>query len=111
MIDDLDRGVIERFLATPARRASLVVSQIVRHAVQSAICRALILLLVGAGARRRVGEGALGWVVIVLGGARSSPPASAGSRHGIALLTREGGDDDRGRQLHRAAAAVPLERS
>ena len=31
MIDDLDRGVIQRFLATPTRRSALIVSQVRAH--------------------------------------------------------------------------------
>ena len=37
MIDDLDHKVVERFLATPASRFSLVLSQIVRSALTAAI--------------------------------------------------------------------------
>ena len=43
MIEDLDRGVIERFLATPARRTSLVLSQVVRSGITAAIQTVIIL--------------------------------------------------------------------
>ena len=33
MLQDLDRGVLERFLATPARRSALVFSHVVRTAI------------------------------------------------------------------------------
>ena len=45
MIADLDHKVVERFLATPASRFSLVLSQIVRSALTAAI-QAVIILLV-----------------------------------------------------------------
>src|SRR6478736_2139651 len=45
MIADLDHKVIERFLATPASRFSLVLSQIVRSALTAAI-QAVVILLV-----------------------------------------------------------------
>ena len=51
MINDLDHKVVERFLATPASRFSLVLSQIVRSALTAAI-QAMVILLVVARARR-----------------------------------------------------------
>ena len=51
MIADLDRKVVERFLATPASRFSIVLSQIVRSAITAAI-QALIILLVALATRK-----------------------------------------------------------
>ena len=55
MINDLDRGVIERFLATPASRIAIVLSQLLRSALIASI-QALIILVValflGAHSRR-----------------------------------------------------------
>src|SRR3954469_4981696 len=45
MIDDIDRGVLERFLATPASRISLVLSQVVRTSVTSALQGVIIIVL------------------------------------------------------------------
>jgi ABC-2 type transport system permease protein len=86
MINDLDRGVIERFLATPASRASLVVSQIGRSGL-TAIVQGLILLLVGLALGVRVAEGALGWIV-VLGAGALLAMVFGGISHGLALLVR-----------------------
>ena len=47
MIADLDHKVVERFLATPASRFSIVLSQIVRSALTAAIQAVVILLVVG----------------------------------------------------------------
>lgn len=87
MVTDLDRGVMERFLATPARRSALVMSQIMRSSVQAAI-QTLILLVVGYALGARVASGVAGWVVILLA-AMLVAGGFAGISHGIALLTRK----------------------
>jgi ABC-2 type transport system permease protein len=87
MIVDLDRGVVERFLATPARRSALVFSQVMRAALQAAI-QGLILLIVGTIIGARVSAGAAGWAVILLT-AMLIAGGFAGISHGIALLTRK----------------------
>jgi ABC-2 type transport system permease protein len=87
MVTDIDRGVIERFLATPARRSSLVFSQLMRAAVQAAI-QGLILLVVGYAIGARVASGLAGWVVI-LAVAMLVAAGFAGISHGVALLTRK----------------------
>jgi len=65
MIFDLERKVVERFLATPASRLSLVLSQIVRAAITSGI-QALVILVIALALGVHVHEGALGWLVVVL---------------------------------------------
>ncbi len=85
MITDLDRGVIERFLATPARRSSLVFSQVLRSAITSVIQGVIILLValpLGAG-----NGGPLGWLVILVAGGLISA-CFAGVSQAVALLTR-----------------------
>lgn len=86
MIEDLDRGVIERFLATPARRTSLVLSQLLRSGVQAAI-QGLMILLIGLALGARVHAGAAGWLVLLLA-AFLVAAGFGGMSHGIALLTR-----------------------
>src|SRR5437763_14362546 len=63
MISDLDRHVIDRFLAAPTVRAAIVLSQVVRAAI-TAMLQALILLLVALALGVRVHGGAVGWLVI-----------------------------------------------
>ena len=84
-ITDLDRGVIERFLATPARRSSLIVSQLMRSAL-TAMLQGTIILVVGRilGAS---GGGARGWATI-LAAAALVAAGFAGISHAVALLTR-----------------------
>jgi ABC-2 type transport system permease protein len=86
MIADLDHKVIERFLATPASRFSLVLSQIVRSALTAAI-QAVVILLVSYALGVRVHTGALGWLTIILAGVLVNS-AFAGVSQAIALLTR-----------------------
>ena len=85
-ISDLDRHVIDRFLAAPASRLAIILSQVVRAGI-TAMMQALILLLVGLALGVRVHGGALGWLVVF---AASALLASvfAGFSHGIALLLR-----------------------
>jgi ABC-2 type transport system permease protein len=87
MIADLDRDVIPRFLATPASRASLVVSQIVRSAL-TAVIQALIILLVALALGVRIHSGAAGWVIVLVTAALVNS-AFAGFSQAIALLTRK----------------------
>jgi ABC-2 type transport system permease protein len=86
MLQDLQRGVLERFLATPAKRSALVFSHVVRNAIQVAIQGVIVLLV--ALALGADGGGPLGWAAIVLAGAFVAA-GFAGISTGIALLTRK----------------------
>jgi ABC-2 type transport system permease protein len=86
MITDLDRNVVSRFLATPASRLSIVLSQVVRAGL-TALVQALIILLVGLALGVRVHAGLPGWLVVLAIGALVSM-VFAGISHGIALLVR-----------------------
>jgi ABC-2 type transport system permease protein len=86
MIYDLDHKVVERFLATPASRLSIVLSQIVRSALTAAI-QALVILVVALVLGVRVHTGIVGWLVIILV-AMLVNSAFAGISQAIALLTR-----------------------
>ena len=86
MISDLDRHVVDRFLAAPASRLAIVLSQVVRAGI-TAILQALILLLVGLALGVRVHGGAIGWLV-VLGASFLLAMVFAGFSNGIALLLR-----------------------
>jgi ABC-2 type transport system permease protein len=86
MIDDLDRGVVQRFLATPARRSSLVVSQVVHTAIV-AIIQTIIILGISWVLGARVDRGFAGWIVIIVV-ASLVAAGWAGISHGTALLVR-----------------------
>ena len=86
MINDLDRGVIERFLATPARRSSLVLGHIAQAAGASAV-QAFIVLGIGFLLGARVSGGVVGWVVVLCVAALVCACFS-GISHGIALFAR-----------------------
>jgi ABC-2 type transport system permease protein len=85
MITDLDRGVVERFLATPARRSAIVLSQVLRAAVTAAI-QGVIILVVALALGAQNG-GPVGWVAILAAGALVAAGFS-GISQGVALLTR-----------------------
>src|SRR5436190_10258444 len=86
MITDLDRKVIDRFLAAPASRLAIVLSQVIRAGI-IAVLQALILLLVGLALGVRVHGGALGWLV-VFAASFLLATVFAGFSNGIALLLR-----------------------
>jgi len=86
MIDDLNKKWVERFLATPASRLALVLSQVVRAGL-TAIVQALVILIVGLALGVRVHGGALGWLVVLLAAALIST-VFGGISQGIALLVR-----------------------
>jgi ABC-2 type transport system permease protein len=86
MINDLEHKVVERFLATPASRFSLVLSQIVRSAITAAI-QAIVILLVSLALGVRIHTGVPGWIVIVVAAILVNS-AFAGISQAIALLTR-----------------------
>ncbi len=86
MITDLDRGVIERFLATRAHRSALVSSQIARAGI-TAVIQGAIILVVGLFLGATNG-GPVGWAVILLAAALIGG-GFAGISHAIALLTRK----------------------
>ena len=86
MIGDLEHKVIERFLATPASRLSIVLSQIVRSALTAAI-QGFLILLVALALGVRIHAGVLGWIVILVAGMLVNS-SFAGFSQGVALLTR-----------------------
>jgi ABC-2 type transport system permease protein len=86
MIEDLDRGVIERFLATPARRSAVVSARILESAIVATL-QALLILLTGLVLGATNG-GVAGWFVILLASFLVAA-GFAGLSHGIALLTRQ----------------------
>lgn len=87
MISDLDRHVVDRFLAAPASRVAIVLSQVTRAGI-TAILQALLLLLVGLALGVRVHGGAAGWLVVLAASALLAM-VFAGFSNGIALLVRK----------------------
>jgi ABC-2 type transport system permease protein len=85
-VHELEHGVFERFLATPLRASSLVVSQVLRAGLTGAI-EGVVILLVGLALGAHVHGGPVGWVVILVV-AFVVGCAFSGISHGFALLTR-----------------------
>ncbi len=65
MVNDLDRGIIERFLATPARRSSLVLGHVMQASVIG-VLEGVIILGLGYALGARVHAGVAGWVVVLV---------------------------------------------
>ena len=86
MVFDIERKFVERFLATPASRLSIVLSQIVRSSLTAAI-QGAIILIVALALGVRVHSGVLGWLVILLVAILVNA-AFAGFSQGVALLVR-----------------------
>jgi ABC-2 type transport system permease protein len=86
MITDLDRKVVDRFLAAPASRFAIVLSQVVRAGITATI-QTLILLVVGLALGVRVHGGVPGWLV-VFAAAFLLAAAFAGFSNGLALIFR-----------------------
>ena len=86
MIEDLDRGVIERILATPARRSAIVFGWVLYSGIVATL-QALLILLTGLVLGATNG-GITGWLVILLASFLVAA-GFAGVSHGLALLTRQ----------------------
>jgi ABC-2 type transport system permease protein len=87
MINDLDRHVIDRFLAAPTVRIAIVLSQVIRAGL-TAVVQALVILLVGLALGVRVHGGPLGWLAVLAASALLAGVFS-GFSHGVALLMRK----------------------
>ena len=86
MIEDLERGVVDRFLVSPVRRSSLITGRLVNAALQIVIQTAIIVgLAIATGAE--FSNGVVG--VLVLTGVAILLGASFGAlSNGLALLAR-----------------------
>lgn len=86
ILNDIERGVVERLLVSPARRPAVVMASAAMSAT-SALVQALIILSLGYAMGARVAEGLVGWIVILVTAALVSC-CFAGLSNGIALLAR-----------------------
>ena len=86
MLADIDRGVLDRLLATPVARGALLAARILYSAAQVAVQSGIILLVSAAiGARP---HGGAGGVALVLVAAALLGAAFAAFSNALALLTR-----------------------
>lgn len=86
IIEDLQHGVIDRMLATPVNRASLIAARVV-HAALTVAIQSIIIILLGMVLGASVPGGVPGVLAILLLGALLGAGFSAIS-NGVALLTR-----------------------
>jgi ABC-2 type transport system permease protein len=86
MLADIDRGVLDRMLATPVARGALLASRVLHAAAQVSLQSAIILLVAAAiGARP---HGGIAGVALVLLAAALLGAAFASFSNALALLTR-----------------------
>lgn len=86
MIDDLDRGVIDRLLTTSAARVSLILSQLM-HAGVVASLQAIVTLTMAALLNAPVDGGAVGWIGVV-GVTALTATGFAALSHAVGLTVR-----------------------
>ncbi|MDQ3821704.1 MAG: ABC transporter permease [Actinomycetota bacterium] len=86
MVEDVDRGIIERFLASSVTRGAIVAGHILRAGLIAAM-QAAVILVVGIALGGSVHGGAPGWAVVLVA-AFLVAAIFAGISSGIALLTR-----------------------
>ena len=86
LLEDIDRGVLDRFLITPVRRAPVVLGKLTQTALTSMI-QSLILVLLALAIGASYPGGIVGVIVLFLAGALLSVAFGALSS-GLALLAR-----------------------
>lgn len=87
MINDFDRGVMDRFLVTPVHRASLIIGPLVQAALSVAI-QAVIIVLLALAVGADFGGGVAGVVVLVAVAMLLAASMGALS-NAVALTTRQ----------------------
>ena len=86
MLSDIERGVIDRFLATPARRGALIGAR-VAHVATMATVQATLILAIATALGARPGGGGAGILVVLLAAALLGSAFGAVS-NAVSLLTR-----------------------
>ncbi len=86
LIDDINRGVVDRFLVSPASRGSLIAGRLLQGAIVGVI-QAVIIILLGLAVGATYAGGVAGLVALTLGAVLLGTAIGALS-NGIALLSR-----------------------
>lgn len=84
IVRDVDRGLVESFLATPLRPVALVLANVLRWALVS-VLQTSIIIATGHVVGFRIASGAPGWIV-VFAAAAFTAAAFAAASNAIALL-------------------------
>jgi ABC-2 type transport system permease protein len=87
MLTDINGGVLDRFLTTPARRGPLVAGPLLQ-AVIVVLIQSVVIILLGAAAGASFSGGAAG-IAVLLACAGLLGAAMAGLSNALALLTRQ----------------------
>lgn len=86
LIEDMERGVMDRFLSSPVRRGALMAASTVNQAV-STVVQSLVVALIGVLLGARFGGGPVG-VAILLAAAVLLAAAFCSLSNAMAMLTR-----------------------
>ena len=87
VLQDLDRGVLDRFLVSPANRAALIVGRLA-HLAAVTIIQSLIIIGLGVLVGARFPNGGIGLLALILGAVLLATPFAAHSC-GMALMARK----------------------
>ncbi len=87
MIEDIDRGVMDRFLVSPVRRSALITGRIVQIAVVT-IIQSIVIVLLGWARGASFPNGIVGIAVLVLASILLAAPFGVLS-NGLALVARK----------------------
>lgn len=87
MLNDINGGVLDRFLTTPARRGPLVAGPLLQ-AVIVVLIQSVVIILVGAAAGASLSGGATG-IAVLLACAGLLGAGMAGFSNALALITRQ----------------------
>jgi ABC-2 type transport system permease protein len=88
LVDDMDRGVLDRFLVTPARRTSLMAGLVIYEAIVTLV-QALIIIGLGYAMGARFDGGILS-IVALLAGTMLLGATFASFSNAVALNVRQG---------------------
>jgi ABC-2 type transport system permease protein len=86
-IEDIDRGVLDRFLVSPVRRSAMMAGSLAYGAVTNVV-QSLIIILLGLAVGAQFGGGALGAAVLVASAALLGA-AVASLSNALGLLARQ----------------------
>jgi ABC-2 type transport system permease protein len=106
VIDDLNRGVMDRFLVAPVSRSSVLLGRVIQVGL-AAILQSLIMVGLALAVGAHFPGGVAGLLVLIVAAILLSMGFGSLS-NGLALVLRREEVRDRRLQLHPAAADLPL---
>ena len=108
VLEEIDRGIMDRFLVLPLRRSAIINASVAMQAITT-VLQSLIIVLLGLAAGAHYPGGVLGLVVLLAASVLVAMVFSALSNT-IGMLARGTGDHHRAQRVPAAAADVPVQR-